>query len=65
MPAYKLSFGARGENITILDVCNAEVIVMGPLSMFKGKNHMESWFGDKALPNTYYGKSDNGWLMTP
>ena len=23
---------------------------------------MESWFGTNALPNTYYGKSDKGWV---
>ena len=23
---------------------------------------MESWFPTNALPNTYYGKSDKGWI---
>ena len=26
------------------------------------ENIMSSWYGDMALPNTYYGKSTNGWM---
>ena len=54
--AFKLSFGARRENIT------SNGIALDPLIIFKGKNLMELWFGTNALPNTCYGKSDKGWM---
>ena len=56
----KLPFGARRENITVLGVCSASGIACDPLVIFKGKNFMTSWFGENALPNTYYGHSENG-----
>ena len=56
--AFKLSFGARWENIT---VANAARIALDPLT-FKKKNLMELWFGTYTLPNTYYGQSDKGWM---
>ena len=59
--AFKLSFGARRENITVLTAANAARIALNPL-IFKKKNLMESWFGTYALLNTYYGKSDKGWM---
>ena len=52
--------GAGRENITVLAVCNAAGIALDPLVIFKGKNMQSTWFGDNALPNTFYGKSDNG-----
>ena len=54
--AFKLSFGARRENIT------SNGIALDPLIIFKGKNLMELWFGTNALPNTYYSKSDKRWM---
>ena len=33
---------------------------MDPLIIFKGKHMQSTWFGDKALPGTFYGKSENG-----
>ena len=56
----KLRFGAGSENVTVLGVCSAAGLVLDPLIIFKGKNMQYSWHGDKALPNTYYGKSKNG-----
>ena len=56
----KLRFGAGSENVTVLGVCSAAGLVLDPLIIFKGKNMQYSWYGDKALPNTYYGKSKNG-----
>ena len=61
-PALKLSFGARRENIFVLGICSASGIACNPLIIFKGKNFMTSWFGENALPNTYYGHSENGWM---
>ena len=58
----KLSYGARRENITVLGVCSASGKAFDPLIIFKGKNLMSSWFGENALPNTYYGNSNNGWM---
>ena len=58
--ALKLRFGAGRENITVLSVCSAAGAVLDPIIIFKGKNMHYSWYGDKALPNTYYGKSENG-----
>jgi len=37
---------------------------LDPLIIFKGKNMQANWFGDEALPNTYYGKSENGNLKS-
>ena len=51
--AFKLSFGARRENITVLAVANAAGIALDPFIIFKGKNLMESWFGTNAMPNAY------------
>ena len=58
--ALKLRFGAVCENITVLGVCSVAGVFLDPLIIFKGKNMQYSWYGDKALPNTYYGKSENG-----
>ena len=57
--ALKLRFGAGRENITVVGVCSAATVVFDPLKIFKGKNMQYSWYEDKALPSTYYGKSEN------
>ena len=46
--------------ILVLDVCSAAGVVMDSLIIYKANNMWTSWYGDKALPNTYYGKSENG-----
>ena len=51
------------ENITVLAVCSAAGIALDPLIIFKGKSMQSSWIGDQALPNTYYGKSENGMFL--
>lgn len=60
--AFKLSFGARRENITVLGVCNVSRVAMDPFINFKGKYFMLNWCGDKTLRKTYYGNSQNGWM---
>ena len=62
--AYKVTCGAGRENTTTLAVCSAAGRVLDPLIVFSGKNLQSSWGGDKALPNTYYGISENGWMTT-
>ena len=57
-----MRFGAGRENITVMGVCSAAGVVLDPLVIFKGQNMQSSWYGDKALPNTWYGKSENGML---
>ena len=52
-PGFKLSYGARRENITTLAVCNATGKVLDPLIIFQGKNFQSSWCGDMALPNIF------------
>ena len=59
----KLRFGAGRENIMVLGVCSAAGIALDPLIIFKGKSMRSSWIGDQALPNTYYGKSENGMFL--
>ena len=49
--AYKVTPGARRENITTLAVCNAVGRAMNLLIIFKGKNYQSSWAGEKVLPN--------------
>ena len=61
-PVLKLSFGASRENITVLGACSDSGIACDPLIIFKGKNFMTSWFGENALPITYYGHSENSWM---
>ena len=63
-PGFKLSYGARRENITTLAVCNATGKVLDPLIIFQGKNFQSLWRGDMALPNTFYGVTVNGWMET-
>ena len=62
--AYKTTSGARRENITTLAVCNAAGKALDPVIVFGGKNMQSTWKSDKALPKTYYGRSDNGWMTT-
>ena len=52
--------GAGRENITVLGVCSAAGIALDPLVISQGKNMQSTWFEDEALPNTFYGKSENG-----
>ena len=60
-----MRFGAGSENRTMLGVCNAAGAKLDPLIMFRGQNMQRSWYGDKILPNTWYGKSENCrlWLL--
>ena len=60
-----MRFGAGQENITVLGVCNAAGVVLDPLTVFNGQNMQSSWYEVKALPNTWYGRSENNrlWLL--
>ena len=51
---------AGKENITVLAVCSATGIALDPLIIFKGKHMQTTWYGDQALPNMFYGRSENG-----
>ena len=59
-----MRYGAGRENITVLGICNAAGVALDPLIIFGGKNMQTTWYGDKALPNTFYAKSENGWMET-
>ena len=63
-PGWKTTPGARRENITVLATCCASGQALDPLVIFQGKNFQNTWKGNKALPKTLYGISDNGWMMT-
>ena len=63
-PAFKLSYGARWENIITLAVCNATGKVLDPVIIFQGKTFQSSWRGDMALPNNFYGVAINGRMET-
>ena len=39
-------------------------MLLDPVIVFIGKNLQSTWRGDKALPNTMYGVSENGWMTT-
>ena len=60
---WNFDFGAGRENITVLAERSAAGIASDPLIIFKGKSMQSSWIGDQALPNTYYGKSENGMFL--
>ena len=67
-PVGEVSFTATGgagqENTTILGVCNGAGRVLDPLIIFQGKNLQSTWRGNKALPKTFYGVSEKGWMTT-
>ena len=56
--------GAGQENTTVLGVCNGAGRVLDPLIIFQGKNLQSTWRGNKALPKTFYGVSEKGWMTT-
>ena len=62
--AYKVTCGAGRENTTTLAVCSAAGRALDPLIVFSGKNLQSTWRGENALPGTYYGISDSGWMTT-
>ena len=62
--AYKVTCGAGRENTATLAVCNAAERVLDPLIVFAGKNLQSTWRGDRALPGTFYGISQSGWMTT-
>ena len=62
--AYKVTCGAGRENTTTLAVCNAAGHALDPLIIFLGKNLQSTWRGENALPKTFYGISENGWMTT-
>lgn len=45
---------------TVLNVCSAAGTALDPFIIFTEKNMQGLWFGDEALLNTFYGKSENG-----
>ena len=59
-PGFKLSYGARRENIITLAACNFAGKVLNLLIIFQGKKFQSSQRGDMALPNTFYGVTVNG-----
>ena len=64
MPGYKTTPGAGRENHTVLATCSAAGRALDPLILFQGKNFQSTWKGEKSLPKTMYGISDNGWMTT-
>ena len=60
--AYKVTLGPGRENISTMATCSAGGEVLDPLLIFAGKNLQNTWKGDKALKNTWYAVSDNGWM---
>ena len=61
---FTITGGAGRENTTILGVCNGADRVLDPLIIFQGKNLHSTWQGNKALPKTFYGVSEKGWMTT-
>ena len=45
-------------------MCNAAGRVLDPLIVVAGKNLQSTWRGDRALPGTFYGISQSGWMTT-
>ena len=62
--AYEITCGTGKENITTLTLCSAAGDVLEPVVIFPGKNFKSTWKGVKALPETCYGLSDNGWMTS-
>ena len=54
----------NGKSITVKGIRALKLSfgALDPLIIFQGKNLMKSWFGTNSLPNTYYSKSDKGWM---
>ena len=55
----KLWYGTGREHLMVLGVCNTGVM-LDPLIDFNTKSIRSSWYGDQALQNAYYGKSESG-----
>ena len=62
MPGYKTTPGAGRENHTVLPTCSVAGRALDPLILFQ--NFQSTWKGEKSLPKTMYGISDNGWMTT-
>ena len=62
--SYKVTCGAQHENITTLAVVSAAGRALDPFIVFAGKNKQFTWRGDSALPNTFYGQSESGWMTS-
>ena len=62
--AYRVTAGAGRENTTTLAVANAAGKALPPLIVFQGKNFQSTWRGENALPGTWYGCSETGWMTT-
>ena len=63
-PGYKITTGSGRENLTTMACVEHDGRVLAPLFIFAGKNFQNTWVGDKALPGTYYGVSENGWVTS-
>lgn len=58
--------GPGRENISVLACVNASGRALDPLVVFKGAGNSVpmAWRGCNPLPNTYYNKSDSGWMTS-
>ena len=61
----RVTCGNNRSNTTVLAVCSAAGKAMDPLIIFKGAKMWNVWKGQAALPDTWYGHSENGWMTTP
>ena len=62
--AYRVTCGAGRDNTTVLAVASASGSVLDPLIVFSGKHLQSTWRDEKALPGSWYGISDSGWMTT-
>lgn len=62
--AYKVTCNAGRENTTTLAIYTASGSAPDPLIVFSGKNLQTTWRGDRALPGTFYGIYETGWMTT-
>ena len=62
--AYKTTSGARRENITTLAAVNSADRALDPVVIYQGKHMQSTWKPKQALPDSFYGRSDNGCMTS-
>ena len=66
LKTIRVTAGANRENYTVLATCSAAGRALDPLFIFESQDQhgklQTSMYGTKALPNTLYGTSKNGWI---
>ena len=59
---YSVSSAERGKTHTVLACVSASGIIVPPMIVYPRKREIPNSFKNGAVPNTYFAKSENGWI---